>query len=154
MPTWLRLSIGVLAIAGGLLGLWPLVKVWMDTPLSAGQHAFFALVALYYAVAAAGGLLLVIRHPRAIGINLVVWGLQMPAIATASVSFMLAVGAFLAVGVRGFGLGVHFYLGSMFELAWDPASDAAGLFIGVNVVALVVVLLLWRYRLVRPAHSR
>ena len=109
------------------------------------------LVVLFYLVAIWGGILLLKGDRRAIKINLTIWALQIPVIATAHFSFLLSIGGLLSVWLKWFGAGFNVQLGSTFAFNVSAAPDPdPERFIGINVVAVVVFMILRRYRSVRP----
>lgn len=143
MPKWFRRLSGILTIAGGSAGaVFTLAQSFGNQV--AGLGAFLSLV--FFCIFAAGiviGTLLLENDGRILAIALVYWLIQILSVQSPIFSYRLFSGADLAVrwGTNGFS---YFWgIGSGYTIGLGPGNQVQ---VGLNLVALGILLGLWRYR--------
>lgn len=152
MRNWLRRTIGVLALGGGVLGCTIIATtLFSDQPLLSR-----VLLLLFFPVYAFGiwcGMQMLERHPDAIHTNLLFWAIQVPVLRSSWFSYVFASGALCSVGVQfsPAKLDALWWLGSRFEVTINQPKPFA---IGINLLAAAITFILWRQRSVSCRQNR
>ena len=150
LPRRLRLALGILDIAGGAGGLLMLAWTAFSEPLGLGTAFIFGVAGLGYLFAVMCGIGALRRLDKWLELNTLLWALQVPLVSSPLLSYLFCVGAFLSPGINFSqpSFGVQFFLGSRFELSLLIERPWI---LGVNVLALGVLIYLLRFRKKRRA---
>ena len=144
-----RLTLGILEVIGGILGVALIaVDAWSE-----GTLAFAPLLfgGVYVLTIAAGVALL--RGNRAGGLlSLLVQLLQLPRVATAGCTYSFAAGAGVWVMFGSSGAGISHSLGSAYS--WSTIASAGAFPFGVNIVAALAIAVLLAIRSPRTKRAK
>ncbi len=142
MNKWLRAFLLLLQIGGGALGLFIIGRVLFEagqTPVTVMYNAAFLLVFVFGILA---GVALITRPGLGLVSSLIFQGIQIPLFASPAVSYNMFSGGFFNVYWHENGWGADFaFLASRFYFYLNPGDS---LFVGINILALVLFLLLIR----------
>lgn len=150
MKTWLRLLLVLISVGGGFAGVAVMAGAFVTVT---GATRWIAVVGgLLYAFIAASGLIFV-HDSRRTGPLLVGMALQVPWVSSPVFVYQLFAGCGVGVGIVADNIGTPSlwirintettYIGSMAELR---LFESAPWRLGVNLVALVLLILVWRAR--------
>lgn len=155
LPRWMRRALGILALGGGATGVVIVLSNLLANPSFGAILVMLVFLALY-AFGVWAGLLMLEDSSEALAPNMLYWLLQVPVVSTNAVGYVFFSGfhltarALLPDGAAK----VDFLIGSMFKFnAMQPQDNR---YLGINLFALAVVLLLWRVargRVAAPAAS-
>lgn len=144
IPDWLRRTIAVLSLGGGAIGLVAAFSGLLQT-LNVLTWLILAVFAIFYAFGIFAGVLLLERREGAFFAAKIYWGLQIPALSAAGLSYMLSSGFHLTVWYdwSRVKLGANFLFGSYCRLAFGQDPQSTG--IGINLFAVAVFFVLVFY---------
>lgn len=142
MNKWLRAFLLLLQIGGGVLGFLIIGRVLLEagqTPVTVMYNAAFLVV---FAFGILAGVALITRPGLGLVMSLIFQGIQIPLFASPAVSYNMFSGGFFNVYWYDNGWGTDFtFLASRFYFYLNGGES---LFLGVNILALILFLLLIR----------
>lgn len=141
MQMWKRRTIGILAIAGGCVGILSIALKFPTLP-HPSDWAICGGFAALYAWGIYCGTKLLEGHRNAVRANLAFWLAQVPAFTSPLVSYRFDCGFRLTAGVQlaPSTFGVDFMFGSSF--VFTMFQSVKTIFFGLNLFALAVALIL------------
>ncbi len=147
MNKWLRAFLLLLQIGGGILGFVIIGRALWKTEQSQVTVMFNAAFLAVFAFGILAGIALIKKPVLGLVLSLIFQGIQIPLFASSAVSYNMFSGAFFNVYWYDSGWRTDFaFLASRFHLYLD---DERSLFLGVNILALVLsaflIRELWRY---------
>ena len=142
MNKWLRAFLLLLQIGGGALGVVIIGRVLLEgnqTPVTVMFNAAFLVV---FAFGILAGVALIKKPGLGLVMSLIFQGIQIPLFASPAVSYNMFSGGFINVYCYENGWGTNFaILASRFHFYLNGGES---LFVGVNILALILFLLLIR----------
>ncbi len=142
MNKWLRAILLLIQIGGGALGVFIIGRVLLQANQTPATVMFNAAFLVVFAFGILAGMALIKRPGLGLGMSLIFQGIQIPLFASPAVSYNMFSGAFFNVYWYEHGWGADFaILASRFYFYLNPGES---LFVGVNILALVLFLLLIR----------
>jgi len=149
MRLFIRLTVGLLQLAGGILGVSAIAAdAFADRAIDPMAIVFVVL----YAMTILAGVALLRQHKLGKMLSILVQAAQLPRIAAAGCTYHFAagLGAWVMVGVNG--VGFTHLLGS--EFMWSTNASEAALPFGVNIIAAVALTLLLAMPLPRKQRKK
>lgn len=151
MQTWLRRTLGILALGGSAVGC----TIILTTLLSEHPIAAKVILALFLPVYAWGawcGVKMLERDPGAVRTNFLFWAVQTPVFQSTPVTYLLSSGLLGGIWLqlspaKITALG---WLGSRFEFSINQPKPFA---VGLNLVAVTICVVLWRARRGQPSSD-
>ncbi len=142
MNKWLRAFLLLLQIGGGVLGLLIIGRVLLQAGQTQTTVMFNATFLVVFAFGILAGVALITRPGLGIVMSLIFQGIQIPLFASPAVSYNMFSGGFFNVYWHQNGWGTNFaFLASRFYFYFNPGEP---LFLGVNILALALFVLLIR----------
>ena len=142
MNKWLRAFLLLLQIGGGVLGLVIIGRVLLEPDQTRVTVMFNAAFLVVFAFGILAGVALIKKPGLGIVLSLIFQGIQIPLFASPAVYYKMFSGAFFNVYWHENGWGADFaFLTSRFYFYLNGAES---LFVGVNILALVLFVLLIR----------
>lgn len=142
-----RKALAAIVVGGGIMGVLIVGTSVVAGPAALSLWLLLAIFGGLYVIGISLGLKLWRSGERGVlGANELYWVIQIPVIVTRWFSYRYAVGAYAALSVQlgDVGLDTNLLLGSNFAVSFGTPDEPRRL--GVNVLAVVVVLLLHRMR--------
>jgi hypothetical protein len=134
----------VLTLGGSIVGIVVGLVVLFAAPIEVASLLLMAFLLAVFGVGVLIGVWLWRRDPRGTKWAVPFWALQIPLVSSSAFSYQFATGAFLFLVLTGDGrLQLNGQLGSALNVYLNSPAPVA---IGVNVVAIVMTVLLWRRR--------
>lgn len=142
MNKWLRAFLLLLQIGGGVLGFLIIGRVLLEADQTRATVMFNATFLVVFAFGILAGLALIMKPGLGLVLSLMFQGIQIPLFASPAVSYNMFSGGFFNVYWYDNGWGTDFaFLASRFCFYLNGGEP---LFLGVNILALVLFLLLIR----------
>lgn len=157
MKLWLRVILILASVGGGFTGAVMTLDIFLHSAHGVVNHIFVTVFLALFIFVTASGVLFSLDYRRA-RLLLISLAIQIPWISTPVIVYKFATGIYAALtlgNVAGTGrIGIRFWtemrLGSTFRFSWWSDVNPWG--IGINWVALLLFLLLWRF--MRGSTSR
>lgn len=140
LPAWLRRVAGLLAIAGGGVGLTVSLAEVLSGRLDVLTSAVVVAFAALYAFGVYVGMRALEAGPQSATPLFVFYLLQVPYVSTPWLSYRFASGANAHVLLSAEGATANWTLGSQFNFALFQVSPVA---LGCNLVAVVICVFVW-----------
>lgn len=151
MSDWIRRTLGMLALGGGFAGLTAYAPA-LFTDISAGSKILMMLLMPLCAWGVWCGVQMIERHPNAIRNNLRFWIVQVPILYSSVLSYLFSTGLIAGVWVQFSPLKINFLILGGFHS--DVVLNEGGpLAIGLNVLALLICMKLWRLLRAGPSDD-
>ncbi len=142
MNKWLRAFLLLLQIGGGALGFVIIGRVLLEGNQTPATVMFNAAFLVVFAFGILAGVALIMKPGLGLVLSLIFQGIQIPLFASPAVSYNMFSGGFFNVYWHQNGWGADFgFLTSLFHLYFDGVQPS---FLGVNILALVLFVLLIR----------
>jgi hypothetical protein len=140
LTTWLRLLAVALTVGGGVCGIAALTQAIASS--TANPLAAWVGVVVYIFITAAG--LAYVHNERRLAPILAAIAVQIPWVSSPILFYQLSAGSGVDVGISGRNFVYQItWLGSSVEIRFFQSANWGG---GLNLLALVVFILLWRSR--------
>lgn len=142
MNKWLRAFLLLLQIGGGALGVVIIGRVLLQANQTPATVMFNAAFLVVFAFGILAGVALIKKPGSGLVMSLIFQGIQIPLFASPAVSYNMFSGGFFRVYWHENGWGADFaFLASRFYFYLNGGES---LFVGVNILALVLFVLLIR----------
>lgn len=147
MPRWLSLLYGLAAVVGSVVGLAPLVLLLLQgSRFGFPGELVLSLALALYSIGIWSGVQAIRLRDGWTRLARWFWLAQVPMLSSSTVSFSVSCAAgvwiYLRQGSSRIGAGVSAHLGT--GLQWSYGQPRAELLIGVNILALLAALLLFK----------
>ena len=151
MPDLWRRALGIAALGGGAVGA-TLIWTMLFNEIPLASKIILALFMPLYVWGIWCGVQMLERHPNATRNNFRFWLIQIPILQSPLLSYMFSAGFLAGVWVQFSPGKINFltWVGSRFELTINQPKPIA---VGVNVVALLICVALWRQLRSQPSNN-